>query len=737
MTGLCTAARECLAKLSMCTVRLFRLGATMLPIMVWTGAGVVAETITPLRRVLVLYSDERLLPANVIVDKAIQETFATDTKNRIEFYSEFLDVARFPGEEQQQRQREFYRDKYQSRPPNLVIAVSGGALSFLTDHRDEVFAGVPIVYCSVAGDPQPDHLLEAGIANVRVPDGVIPTLEVMLRLHPDTRQVTVVSGSGPRDRQLSNVCRQEIGTFGNRITFTWLTNLSMDDLRDELSHLPDHTLVLYLTMFQDAAGKTFTPRQALDLFAPASRVPIYGCYDTYLGHGIVGGSMVTFEDIGRKAAQLSLRILAGEDAQAASRSEPYHAVPMFDWRQLRHWKISQQRLPPGNVVEFKEATFWEKHYSVIVAALSLCLLEALLIVALLVQLRRRRLAEEALRESDQRLSLATDAGNLGIWVRDLARDEIWATDKWRELFGFDKSERLSMHRILQRLHPGDRDSFSQTLTKALEVGGPYEKDYRIILPDGRTRWIASRGSVEFDTNRKPVLIRGASLDITARKFAEEAAHDLSGRLIQAQEEEQMQLARDLHDDLSQRLALLSIELEMFGQSRPVERDQIEAFSAQVKSLSLEVHRVSHELHPATLEQLGLVAALRGFCEEFAQAHELAIEFTDGTVPRAVPNEKALCLYRITQEALHNVVKHSRATAAKVGLAMDHGELRLTIEDNGIGFDPKATRTNASLGLVSMTERARFVDGRLSVESHAGKGTTVAVHVPVTKRPDIE
>jgi hypothetical protein len=141
-----------------------------------------------------------------------------------------------------------------------------------------------------------------------------PTLEMMLRLHPDTRRVVAVSGSGPRDRQLADTYRQQMTGFENRIAFTWLTNLSMEEFRGELSRLPDHTVVLYLTIFQDAAGKTFTPRQALDAFASASRAPIYGCYDTYVGHGIVGGSMVTFEQIGRKAAQLGIRILAGQDA---------------------------------------------------------------------------------------------------------------------------------------------------------------------------------------------------------------------------------------------------------------------------------------------------------------------------------------------------------------------------------------------------------------------------------------
>jgi PAS domain S-box-containing protein len=702
--------------------------------MAWADSSVDAQTTTPLRRVLVLYSDERLLPANIIMDEAIRATFAAGTKSRLEFYSEFLDVARFPGEEQQQRQRNFFREKYQARPPDLLIAVSGGALNFLTTYRAEVFAGVPIVYCSAASDPHPDHLLETGIADVRVPDCIVRTLEMMLGLHPGTRQMAVVSGSGPRDRQFADVCRQEITTFENRVSFRWLTNLSMEDLRGELSHLADHTVVLYLTMFQDAAGKTFTPREALDAFAPASCAPIYSCYDTYLGHGIVGGSMVTFEEIGRKAAQLGLRILAGEDSQAAARSESYQAVPMFDWHQLRQWNIGEERLPFGSIVRFKEATYWEKHYPIIVAALFLCLLEAFLIVALLVQLRHRRLAEVALSESDRQLSLAAHAANLGIWVRDLAKDKIWATDKWRELFGFEKSERLDVDRIFQRLDPKDREAVRQTFAKALGGDGRYETEYRVVLPDGRMHWIASRGTVEFDATGKPVLIRGASLDITSRKQAEEAARDLSGRLIQAQEEQQMQLARDLHDDLSQSLALLSIELDMFGQSQPAEPGQItermREFSAQLRRLSSEVHRLSHELHPAKLKQLGLVAALRGFCKEFAEAHEMAVKFTYRSAPQAVPEDTALCLYRIAQEALHNVVKHSRATAARVELVIEAGELRLTIDDDGVGFDPKAMRANGSLGLVSMSERARFIRGYLSVESHTKKGTRIEVRVPI-------
>jgi PAS domain S-box-containing protein len=814
----------------------------------------------PVRRVLVIYSDERLLPANVIVDEAIRATFAADTNNQIEFHSEFLDVSRFPGEVQQQRQRDFLQHKYHDRRPDLVIAGGGAALEFLLKYRVELFSDVPIVHCGVDAETLPKQLPDAKIAGIATPRAAASTLELALRLEPDTRTVAVISGSAPQDVESVERFRRETPTFGNRVGFTWLTNLSLSDLGAELSRLPDHTVVLYLTMFQDARGASFTPRQALALFSPASRVPIYGCYDTYLGYGIVGGSMVTFEEIGRTAARLGMRILAGEDAASATRSESHQAAPMFDWRQLRRWNINEKGLPPDSIVRFKEPTYWERHYRLIVGAVSLCTLEALLIGALLIQRRRRRLAERSLRESEQRLSLAADAANLGIWIRDLAGKQIWATEKWRELFGFEKWEWLDMHRFLQRLHPEDRESVNRVLTKARETGGSYEKEYRIVLPDGRVRWVTSRGRVEYDGTGKPLFMRGASVDNTARKLAEEAlqesearfrtmadtapvmiwmsdadklcvffnkgwldftgreleqelgngwtagvhpqdldhclktyvgsfdsrrefsmdyrlrrndgeyrwvmdngvprfasdgtflgyigsaiditerriaeetAHDLSGRLIRAREEEQMRLARELHDDLSQSLALLSVELEMFGQSPPRERgeiiDRVQEFSDQVKRLASEVHRLSHELHPAKLEQLGLVAALRGFCKEFGLAHQMAIEFADSSVPGSLPEPAALCLYRVAQEALHNVVKHSGGTTANVNLAMDGSELYLAIADNGAGFDPEAMRANGSLGLVTMGERVRFVHGRLSIESQAGKGTTVKVRVPI-------
>ena len=559
-------------------------------------------------RVLVLYSNERLLPANVVADEAIRATFTAGTNGAAEFYSEFLDVDRFPGEAHLDQARDLLREKYRVRPPDLVVAGGDSALAFLVKYRATLFAQVPIVYCGVSPDEIPKTLPDDRIVGIPLVPGAASTVDLALRIQPDTRRVVVVGGSSDVDRQLALGPGGEFSQFKKRVNITWLTDQSLTKLRQELSQLPDHTVVLYRAMFRDSAGNTFTPRDALEEFAPVSRVPIYGYYDTYLGHGIVGGSMVTFETIGRSAARIGLRILAGEDPQTAARSETHDPIPMFDWRQLQRWKINEKLLPAGSVMRFRQPTIWESHGNFVIAGLGIILAQTATIVGLVLQRARRRRAEAS-------------------------------------------------------------------------------------------------------------------------------ARDLGGRLINAQEDERQRIARDLHDDLSQRLALMSVELEMFGQKPLAQPEAIagrmQEFSREVKRLSSGVHRIAYELHPAKLDQLGLAATIRGCCRELAEAYEITIEFEPRDVPRAVPNDVSLCLYRILQEALQNVIKHSGATCAKVELTADGQDLRLIVTDDGRGFDPRAIEANGSLGIVSMRERARMVKGQISVQSDHGKGTRIDVRVPIT------
>src|SRR5262249_47577565 len=191
---------------------------------------------------------------------------------------------------------------------------------------------------------------------------------------------------------------------------------------------------------------------------------------------------------------------------------------------------------------------------------------------------------------------------------------------------------------------------------------------------------------------------------------------LNGRLLQAQETERRRIARELHDDLNQSLSLLSVDLDLLGQKLPESaaqfRGRLEELLARVKELSSSVHALSHQLHPSKLEQLGLVAAVRGLCKELTQSHSLPIKFTHREVPEAIPEDMALCLYRIVQEALGNVLKHSGARHARVELSGSATAISLQIVDDGVGFDPKSADGKGGLGLISMRERLRPVSGEI-------------------------
>ena len=348
-------------------------------------------------------------------------------------------------------------------------------------------------------------------------------------------------------------------------------------------------------------------------------------------------------------------------------------------------------------------------------------------------LRASRLADDLV-ESEQRLKLAADAAHLGLWVWDVTSDEIWTTPRGRALLGFTATEQIDRDRFFAAVHPDDHELMQQSVAESMRADEDYGREYRIELPNRGTRWIAMRGKVEYDDAGRVVRVRGVAMDITARKDAEEAVRSVSGRLIHAQESERARLARELHDDLNQRLALLAVELESFGQKPHAPgsaiSERMQEFSAMVKNLSSGVHRLSHELHPAKLEQLGLVAALRGFCRELAAARELNIQLESNEVPRSLPDDIALCLYRVVQEGLQNVVKHSGAIGAKVALTANENEIRLVVSDQGCGFDPAKAAGGSSLGLVSMRERVRLVHGHISIQSRSDEGTRIEVQVPL-------
>lgn len=343
------------------------------------------------------------------------------------------------------------------------------------------------------------------------------------------------------------------------------------------------------------------------------------------------------------------------------------------------------------------------------------------------------LEQNETRDALKGLEIAKEVGNLGVWVRDIGKEEFWASSEWRELFGFTKDETLTFAKLLARIHPDDQLLIATKVETVIKGSGNYSSEYRIVLPDGEVRWISSRGRLE-SIDGVPRKIFGASADITERKRTEEAVHDLGSRLIGAQESERARVGRELHDDLSQRLALLSIELERLHTiDRAAIDERIDQLSESIQVISSDVHRLSRELHPAKLDQLGLAVALRGFCRETAEARGLHVEIECGEIPDDLSRDISLCAYRIVQEAVQNVAKHSGADSAVAKIGVSDGRLEIEVSDKGKGFDVDNGTLKASLGLIGMRERVMSVDGKLRVDSKIGKGTKISATIPLSKK----
>ncbi len=345
----------------------------------------------------------------------------------------------------------------------------------------------------------------------------------------------------------------------------------------------------------------------------------------------------------------------------------------------------------------------------------------------------RKQSEQTLRRNEERLTLALAAASMGTWDWDLpSGDMSWSPETHRILGDAAGSRIPSLASFLELLHFDDRDRVSRAMTDAMERDAPYETEFRVVGYDEVERWVMGKGKAL--RNGKPLRMLGVFVDFTERHRAEEELRELSGRLINAHEQERIKLSRELHDDIAQRLALLTLELGLLREhlERPSAEihQRIAELSAQAEEIGSELHRLSHELHPAKLEQLGLEASIRGFCRELSEARQIRIHVELAQVPGPLPFDVVLCLYRITQEALHNVVKHSRATRAMVTLSAARNEVLLNVTDDGAGFDPLAVRAKDTLGLVSMRERARLVQGQLDVTSRLGTGTRVEVRVPI-------
>ncbi len=350
---------------------------------------------------------------------------------------------------------------------------------------------------------------------------------------------------------------------------------------------------------------------------------------------------------------------------------------------------------------------------------------------------QRKLAERELRESEERLRLAAQVGKMYAFDWDAATDVVIRSTESTNILGVTEDQvGLTLKQILANVHPEDRATFMSSIDNLTPENPNTRISFRLCRPDGSVAWLERSGYAFFDKQGRIQRMVGMVADITERKVAEDALSKVGGRLIEAHEEERSRIARDLHDDIGQRLALLANDIDGLKSDLPDSavqiRNRIQEQLKRVHEVAADVQAISHRLHSSKLRYLGIVSAAKSFCQELSEQQKVEIDFVHSDIPGRVPEEISLCLFRIMQEALQNAVKHSGVRHFEVELRGALDGIHLTVHDAGLGFDSEGVMNNRGLGLISMQERVNLVNGTLSIDSRPELGTTIRVRVPLMR-----
>jgi PAS domain S-box-containing protein len=357
-----------------------------------------------------------------------------------------------------------------------------------------------------------------------------------------------------------------------------------------------------------------------------------------------------------------------------------------------------------------------------------------------IDITERKQAEEEINRREGQLASAQRLAHFGSYEWEPATGRVDRSEELYRIFGLRHGEFAStLEGYLERVHPEDRASTRSAIQCSFQEKTPFALEERIVRPDSQVRVLYSQGHWELDQPGRPLKLVGTCQDITERKRADEelrsantALQALGARLISAQEDERARIARELHDDLSQQIAAVSIAVSNLRKGLSAESPELRAHSERIQEklvhLAGAVRQLSHELHPAILEHAGLAAALSRYCSDLRELAGFGVSLRTEGAFEGMPAKVALAIYRVAQEALQNAVKHSGAGNAEVSLVRARGVVSLVVSDEGRGISASPSGAGG-LGLISMKERARMVNGTLDIHSHQTAGTTVTFTVP--------
>ena len=587
---------------------LFAILGAMSTILARSQSASAHDPLAPPKRVLILYSFDNEQELYAGFDRVLRSQLRMRARERVEFYTEYLDLVRFPSPAHAQDMIKRLALEYGQRRPDLIIPVSSGALQFFLDQGRNLFPETPIV--ALFNERRLDDLNPylsktptANITGVASRDDVAGTLDLALTLQPDTQHVAIIVGSSNLEKYWLDQLHNDLDPYAEKVDLRYLANLPMNELLQRIAELPPHTIILNTFFFEDASGQFLLPEETLDLIARSAHVPIYGIYSSYIGHGVVGGLMTNPEITGKKLADLAVPVLNGERASSIPIVRDDSMRDTVDGRELRRWGIGEYRLPPSTLELFREPSEWERYRTLVLLVTSVGIFQTLLIVGLILNIRRRRGAEKALLR-EKSLADAVIEGLPGVFV---LQDESGRNIRWNRNMELTIRHRPDKVGDLGNIAADDREKARLARQEVFKHGIAHT-EAEMLIEDGKTAPYYFTG-VKVELEGKPHLA-AIGLDLTERKKIEDALRKSEAAI------------RALVDNAPYGIATISPQDDRFLQANPAML-KILGFESELELLRLSL---SHDLYPES-GAYGLPFQLTG--AEFFNSVEFTWNRKDG------------------------------------------------------------------------------------------------------------
>ena len=714
-----------------------------------------ASGATP-KRVLILDSFGRDIAPFNAGGSAFRTTLARELGEPVDIYEASLDAARFIEPEKEGPFVEFLKSRFESRLLDLVVPVGAPAVRFMAKYRESLFANTPIVFMATEPRLIPPALLQTNATLVTQRVNLPGFVEDILQMQPDTTNIVVVIGASPLEKFWAGETRREFLQFTNRVGFTWLNDLSLEQMEQRIAVLPPHSFVLFAMLVVDASGVPYDGNAPLQRLHAVANAPIFGYFGSQFGSGAIGGRLYQDTEVGARAARAAIRILHGERPEKIAPQILEASNPIYDWRELKQWQIPESRLPVGREIRFRQPTLWEAYRGRIIAVLVLCFGEAVLITLLMVNLRHRKLVERSLRESEERLQLATDSAGSGLVSVDLNTGAIWVTAKLREILHLPENGALTQARFLELVEPQDRDAIRQQVQKAVANGQLLRIEYRCVLADGSNRWLKFRGCSRIGPTGTAERLTGVCWDITERKQADTEAQELRDNLAHLARVNTLgalsgSLAHELNQPLGIILTNTEAAQELLLQNPP---DLVEA-QAILSDIAAADRRAAHvierlralfkrgqiSLQPLKLDQV-IEEVLKLVHAELMARSVIVVRHWAENLPlvmgdRVQLQQLGLNLILNAADAMTDNASGTRRLHLQTSFQAD--KVCVSVRDEGIGLPPDPEQLFQSfyttkphglgMGLPICRTIADAHQGRLWAERHPERGAVFHFELP--------